>query len=147
MVRSAHEIETGEPVRAVDALLDARQIDGAIGPYPIVVAQPPAEFRGTLSWLPCSLAPHAELVASRIAEVEPPATRELEDRRGDRAACRFDSRQGVLECIGFRSTSGTAVIAAWRPMSPPEDSFLPPVRRMSRKFLLRCGLYARVRVA
>lgn len=34
----AHEIETGEPVRAVDALLVARQIDAAIGPYPIVVA-------------------------------------------------------------------------------------------------------------
>jgi hypothetical protein len=34
----AHELETGEPVRAVDALLVARQIDAAIGPYPIVVA-------------------------------------------------------------------------------------------------------------
>jgi hypothetical protein len=34
----AHEIETGEPVRAVDALLVARQIDAAIGPYPIVIA-------------------------------------------------------------------------------------------------------------
>lgn len=34
----AHEIETGEPVRAVDALLVARQIDAAIGPYPIAVA-------------------------------------------------------------------------------------------------------------
>jgi hypothetical protein len=34
----AHELETGESVRAVDALLVARQIDAAIGPYPIVVA-------------------------------------------------------------------------------------------------------------
>jgi hypothetical protein len=34
----APELETGEPVRAVDALLVARQIDAAIGPYPIVVA-------------------------------------------------------------------------------------------------------------
>jgi hypothetical protein len=34
----AHEIETGEPVRAVDALLVARQIDAAIGPYPIAIA-------------------------------------------------------------------------------------------------------------
>jgi hypothetical protein len=34
----AHEIETGEPVRAVDAFLVARQIDAAIGPYPIVIA-------------------------------------------------------------------------------------------------------------
>jgi hypothetical protein len=34
----AHEIETGEPVRAVDALLVARQIDAAIGAYPIVIA-------------------------------------------------------------------------------------------------------------
>jgi hypothetical protein len=33
----AHEIETGEPVRAVDALLVARQIDAAIGPYPIAI--------------------------------------------------------------------------------------------------------------
>jgi hypothetical protein len=29
-----HEIQTGEPVRAVDALLVARQIDAAIGLYP-----------------------------------------------------------------------------------------------------------------
>ena len=33
-----HEIKTGEPVRAVDALLVARQLDAAIGPYPLVVA-------------------------------------------------------------------------------------------------------------
>jgi hypothetical protein len=34
----AHEIETREPVRAVDALLVARQIDAAIGPFPITIA-------------------------------------------------------------------------------------------------------------
>ncbi len=34
----AHEIGTGEPVRAVDALLVARQIDAVIGPYPIAIA-------------------------------------------------------------------------------------------------------------
>jgi hypothetical protein len=34
----AHEIETGEPVRAVDALLVARQINAAIGPAPIGIA-------------------------------------------------------------------------------------------------------------
>ena len=33
-----HEIATGEPVRAVDALLVAKQIDAAIGPYPLVIA-------------------------------------------------------------------------------------------------------------
>jgi len=33
-----HEIATGESVRAVDALLVARQIDAAIGPYPISIA-------------------------------------------------------------------------------------------------------------
>jgi hypothetical protein len=34
----AHEIESGEPARAVDALLVARQIDAAIGAYPIAIA-------------------------------------------------------------------------------------------------------------
>lgn len=33
-----YELRTGEPVRAVDALLVARQFDAAIGPYPIAVA-------------------------------------------------------------------------------------------------------------
>ena len=33
-----HEISTGEPVRAVDALLVAKQIDAAIGPYPLTIA-------------------------------------------------------------------------------------------------------------
>ncbi len=33
-----HGIATGEPVRVVDALLVARQIDAAIGPYPISIA-------------------------------------------------------------------------------------------------------------
>ncbi len=32
------EFETGEPVRAVDALLVARQVDAGIGPYPIAIA-------------------------------------------------------------------------------------------------------------
>ncbi len=30
-----HEFATGEPVRAVDALLVVRQVDAGIGPYPI----------------------------------------------------------------------------------------------------------------
>ena len=33
-----HEISSGEPVRAVDALLVAKQIDAAIGPYPLTIA-------------------------------------------------------------------------------------------------------------
>lgn len=33
-----HEIDTGEPVRAVDALLVAKQIDAAIGDRPIAIA-------------------------------------------------------------------------------------------------------------
>lgn len=33
-----HEISTGEAVRAVDALLVAKQIDAAIGPYPLTIA-------------------------------------------------------------------------------------------------------------
>jgi hypothetical protein len=34
----AHEIETGEPVRAADALLVANQIDAALGHPPIGIA-------------------------------------------------------------------------------------------------------------
>ena len=34
----AHEIETGEPVRAADALLVAKQIDAALGHPPIGIA-------------------------------------------------------------------------------------------------------------
>ena len=34
-----HEIETGEPVRAFDALLVARQLDAAIGPRPMPQAR------------------------------------------------------------------------------------------------------------
>jgi hypothetical protein len=34
----AHEIETGEPVRVVDALLVARQINAGIGPAPFAIA-------------------------------------------------------------------------------------------------------------
>lgn len=33
-----HELTTGEPVRAVDALLVAKQVDAAIGPYPAAFA-------------------------------------------------------------------------------------------------------------
>ena len=46
-----------------------------------------------------SLAPHAELVACGVTKVEPPATWELEDRRGDHAACCLDSRQRIFEGV------------------------------------------------
>ncbi len=36
-VISVEQIESGEPIRAADALLVAEQINAAIGPYPIAV--------------------------------------------------------------------------------------------------------------
>jgi hypothetical protein len=37
-ILSPEQIASGEPIRAADALLVAKQLDAAIGPYPLVIA-------------------------------------------------------------------------------------------------------------
>jgi hypothetical protein len=52
---SADQIALGEPIRAADALLVAKQLDAAIGDYPLVIA-PKTSARPLRRLEPCSRA-------------------------------------------------------------------------------------------